>query len=89
MKINITDPFEVINDEEGFNALVHPNPFENDITLRIATLDENLTVTYRLFDILGREILNNTLNLTEELETYPVPLNGQSLSIHWYLYFKY
>ncbi|ULC60816.1 T9SS type A sorting domain-containing protein [Flaviramulus sp. BrNp1-15] len=85
IKINITDPFEVINEEEGFNALVYPNPFENDITLRIVTLDENLPVTYRLFDILGREILNNTLDLTEDIETYPIPLNGQSLSIGIYI----
>jgi hypothetical protein len=85
MKINITDPFLVIEEEDGFNALVYPNPFVNNITLRIATINENLPVTYRLYDILGREILNNTLDLSEDIETYPITLNGNALSVGLYI----
>lgn len=85
LKINITDPLEIIDDEDGFNATVYPNPFTDNATMRIMSLDENTPITYRLYDILGREILNNTFSLMENVDTYPITLNGKSLTIGIYL----
>jgi len=85
MKINITDPFIMVDEEDGFNASVYPNPFINNVTLRIVSFDNTLPVTYRLYDILGREILNNTVELTEDVENYPITLNGNALSIGIYI----
>jgi hypothetical protein len=85
LKISITDPFLVIDENEGFNASVYPNPFVNDVSLRIATLNESLPVEYTLFDILGRAIFENTLAMTENNDTYTIPLNGDALSIGIYV----
>ena len=85
LKITITDPFLVIDEKEGFNASVYPNPFVNDLSLRIATLDENLPIEYALYDILGRSILENTLSMNEDKDTYSLPLNGSALSVGIYI----
>ncbi|WP_237231597.1 T9SS type A sorting domain-containing protein [Flaviramulus multivorans] len=85
LKINITDPFIVVKEEDGFNAMVYPNPFKNDITLRIVTLEENQPVTYTLYDILGRAIRSNSLSLTPDTENYQIPLYGSSLSVGIYI----
>ena len=85
LKINITDPLNVIDDEDGFNALVYPNPFINDVTLRIVSLDSEAPITYALYDILGRQILSNSFALEEDTNTYPITLNGNTLSIGIYI----
>ena len=80
LKMTITDPFLVIEEEDGFNASVYPNPFVDNISLRIAALDEAAPMEYMLYDILGRAILGNTLSMTEGTDTYDIPLNGGNLS---------
>lgn len=85
LKIAITDPFEVINEEDGFNALAYPNPFVNNVSLRIVTLNENAPVNYALYDILGRNITENTFNMVEDTDTYELVLNGNKLSIGIYI----
>ena len=86
LKINITDPFDIIDEEIGFNADVYPNPFVNDINLRINALDENTPLTYSLYDILGREIVRQELYISEGQESYQLPLNGQSLTTGIYIF---
>jgi len=85
MKINITDPFEVIDEEDGFNASIYPNPFVNDVSMRIASLYPNKPITYTLHDILGRVITQNVITITAESDTYEVSLNGNSLSLGIYI----
>ncbi len=85
LKINIIDPFEVIDDAAGFNAMVYPNPFVNNVDLRIVSLFEDYPVTYTLYDILGRKITRNTLSLMPDIDTYEVKLEGSALSIGIYL----
>ncbi len=85
MKINITDPFEVIDEEDGFNASIFPNPFVNNVNMRIASLYPDQPVTYTLHDILGRAIIQNVIEITPDADTYEVSLNGNTLSIGIYI----
>ncbi len=85
MKINITDPFDVIAEENGFNALVYPNPFVSNINLRIASIDENSPINYTLYDMLGRAITSNSVDFVEGTELYELPINGNSLSAGIYI----
>jgi len=85
LKMTITDPFLVIEEEDGFNASVYPNPFVNNISLRVAALDEATPMQYTLYDILGRAILGNSLTMTEGTDTYDIPLNGNNLSAGMYI----
>lgn len=80
LKINIKDPFEVIYEEEGFNATAYPNPFKNNVSLRILSLDDTLPIYYALYDILGRKVISNSVNMTEGIDTYELPLYGNTLS---------
>lgn len=86
LKINITDPFDDIDEEIGFNANVYPNPFIDDINLRIKSLYENTPLTYSLYDILGREIVKQDLSLIENQENYEIKLNGQNLATGIYIF---
>lgn len=85
LKISITDPFLVVNEEDGFNASVYPNPFVDNISLRIVALDENSPIEYTLYDILGRAVIENSMSMAEGNETYELPLNGSSLSLGIYI----
>ncbi|MGB5419352.1 T9SS type A sorting domain-containing protein [Algibacter sp.] len=85
LKISVTDPFLDISEEDGFNASVYPNPFVDDISLRIAALDESTPLAYTLYDILGRSIIENSLTMTEGNDTYQLALNGKNLSIGIYI----
>lgn len=85
LKISITDPFLVVNEDDGFNASVYPNPFIDNISLRIVALDENSPIEYTLYDILGRAVIENSMSMVEGNETYELPLNGSSLSLGIYI----
>ena len=85
LKINITDPFDVIDEEIGFNASVYPNPFINNVNLRIKSLYESTPLSYSLHDILGREIVRHEFNLLDGQDTYEVELNGQPSNWNLYL----
>ncbi len=85
LKISITDPFEVIDEADGFNAMAYPNPFINNVSLKIVSLDENAPVNYALYDLLGRHITSNTFNMSEGIDTYELTLNGNALSIGIYI----
>ena len=86
LKMNITDPFEIVDEEIGFNANVFPNPFVDHINLRINTLDQFAPLTYALYDILGREIVRQELYLIEGTDAYQLPVNGQSLTTGIYIF---
>lgn len=85
MRIAITDPFEVIDEEDGFNALVYPNPFIDNVSLRIATLNDEAPLTYALYDILGRNIMSSSITLQPDVDTYELTLNGKALSFGVYI----
>lgn len=85
IKMTITDPFEVIDEVIGFNATVYPNPFINNASIRIASLFEDKPVTYTLYDILGRVITQNVFNINTDTDTYPITLNGNTLSVGIYI----
>ncbi|NMH86099.1 T9SS type A sorting domain-containing protein [Flavivirga algicola] len=85
MKINITDPFDIIAEENGFNALIYPNPFVNDINLRIVSVDEISPINYTLYDMLGRPITSNSIDFVEGTELYELPINGNTLSTGIYI----
>lgn len=84
-KFNITDPFEVIDENDGFNASVYPNPFINNVNLRIVSLFEDKPISYTLHDILGRTITQNVLQMTPSIDTYEINLNGSTLAIGIYI----
>ncbi|GAA3652192.1 T9SS type A sorting domain-containing protein [Flavivirga jejuensis] len=85
IKINITDPFDIVEENNGFNALVYPNPFLNNINLRIVTLDETSSINYTLYDMLGRAITSNSVAFTENTEIYELPINANTLSAGIYI----
>lgn len=85
IKMAITDPFIVVEESEGFNASISPNPFQNEINLRIVALEQNLKVDYTLYDIMGRTITNNTISLIENEQNYQLPINTNNLSTGIYI----
>ena len=85
LKIWVTDPFLVVEKEDGFNASVYPNPFLDTISIRIAALDESIPLEYTLYDILGRSIISNTLTIAQDIDSYKLSLNGNDLSIGIYI----
>ncbi|WP_396601433.1 T9SS type A sorting domain-containing protein [Algibacter sp. R77976] len=85
LKISITDPFLVIDEKDGFNASIYPNPFVNNISLRVAALDESTPLEYTLYDILGRAIISNRLTMAADTDTYELALNGDNLHIGIYI----
>jgi hypothetical protein len=85
LKISITDPLEIVDEEDGFNALVYPNPFVDNANIRMISLYEDAPVTYKLYDILGRQILDSSFNLIEGQDTYPITLNGKLLAVGIYV----
>ena len=85
LKISITDPFLIIDEEDGFNASVYPNPFVDNINLRLVALDESTPLDYTLYDILGRSIIGSSITMIEDTDTYGLTLNGNSLSIGIYI----
>ena len=85
IKINITDPFDLIAEENGFNALAYPNPFVNKISLRIASIDQTNPINYALYDMLGRPINSGSITIIEDTEIYELPINGNGLSAGMYI----
>ena len=61
LKINIGDESAIIDEEDGFSVLVYPNPFISDLNLKIVTLFEGESIAYQLYDILGRQILSESV----------------------------
>ena len=86
LKINISDPFEIIDEDIGFNAFVYPNPFLNNVNLRIKSIYENKPLTYALYDIFGRKIISQAFSLLESQDTYEIELNGQNLASGIYIF---
>ncbi|WP_345075307.1 discoidin domain-containing protein [Flavivirga amylovorans] len=85
MKVNITDPFDLIAEENGFNALAYPNPFVNSINLRISSIDQTSPVNYALYDMLGRPISSGSITIVEDTEIYELPIHGNALSVGMYI----
>ncbi|MEW4925724.1 T9SS type A sorting domain-containing protein [Algibacter sp. 2305UL17-15] len=85
LKISITDPFIVVKEEDGFNASVFPNPFFENISLRIVSLNENTPVNFSLYDLMGRTITSNTITISEDSQNYQLPINGSALSVGIYI----
>ncbi|MFD2726356.1 T9SS type A sorting domain-containing protein [Hyunsoonleella rubra] len=85
IKIAITDPFIVVEEEDGYNASIYPNPFQSDINLRIVALEQNTPVSYHLYDIMGRSITSNNIDLAENQQNYRLPINAGVLSLGIYI----
>jgi len=85
LKISITDPFVVVDEEDGYNASVYPNPFIDTISLRIVSLSQNEPLNFSLYDIMGRAITSGNITISEDNQNYPLPINGYSLSVGIYI----
>ena len=83
LKINISEDSEVIDEETGFTVIVYPNPFENDLNLKVVTLFDGEPISYRMHDILGRQILETTIEDTSIINY--IDLSDQNLSSGLYL----
>lgn len=85
LKISITDPFTVVEEEEGYNASVYPNPFIDNVSLRIVSLSQSEPLDFTLYDIMGRAITNGNITITEDDQNYQLPINGHNLSVGIYI----
>lgn len=85
LKISITDPFVVVDEEDGYNASVYPNPFIDTISLRIVSLSQNEPLNFSLYDIMGRAITSGNIFISEDNQNYPLPINGYSLPVGIYI----
>ncbi len=85
LKISITNPLLDVNEEEGFKTTIYPNPFIDNISIKIATLDINTPIEYRLYDILGRTVTQNSLIITEGNSAHELSINGSNLSVGLYV----
>lgn len=85
LKISITNPLLDINEEEGFKANVYPNPFIDNVSLSIRTLNKTAPIKYTLYDILGRAVIQNSLVITDSNDTYNLSINGNNLSAGLYV----
>lgn len=85
LKISITDPFTVVEEEDGYNASVYPNPFINNINLRVVSLSQSEPLDFTLFDIMGRTITRGNITISEDNQNYQLPINGYNLSVGIYI----
>lgn len=85
LKIAITDPFTVVEEEDGYNASVYPNPFIGSVSLRVVTLSQSEPMDFTLYDIMGRAIINGNITITEDNQNYQLPINGYNLSVGIYI----
>lgn len=85
LKISITDPFTVVEEEDIYNASVYPNPFVDTINLRVVSLSQSEPFVYELYDIMGRAITAGTITISEDNQNYKLPINGYNLSIGIYI----
>ncbi|WP_203256851.1 T9SS type A sorting domain-containing protein [Hyunsoonleella ulvae] len=85
LKIEITDPFTVVEEEDGYNASVYPNPFIDSVSLRVVSLSQSEPVNFTLYDIMGRAITSGNINITEDNQNYQLPINGYNLSVGIYI----
>jgi len=80
LKIAITDPFTVVDEEDGYNASVYPNPFVNTVSLRVVSLSQSEPVSFTLYDMMGRAITSGNITISEDNQNYQLPINGYNLS---------
>lgn len=85
LKIAITDPFTVVEEEDGYNASVYPNPFIGSVSLRVVSLSQSEPLDYTLYDIMGRTITKGNITITEDNQNYQLPINGYNLSVGIYI----
>lgn len=85
LKISITDPFIVVEKEDGYNASIYPNPFVDTISLRIVSLSQSEPVDFILYDIMGRTITAGSITISEDNQNYQLPVNGHNLSVGIYI----
>ncbi|GAB1858503.1 hypothetical protein MHTCC0001_33420 [Flavobacteriaceae bacterium MHTCC 0001] len=85
LKISITDPFIIVEEEEGYNASVYPNPFIDNVSLRIVSLHQDIPVIFSLHDLTGRTIVSSSISISEDNQNYLLPINGNTLSVGIYI----
>jgi hypothetical protein len=85
LKLNIGDEVLSIDPEIGFAAVAFPNPFEDEITVRIDTLFPDKTIEYSITDLLGRTILFDSLDNLSGTNTFTLTNNELNLATGIYL----
>ncbi len=82
LKIELGDPTDVIDEELGFNALVFPNPFDTNINIKMVTLFQDKPITYALYDILGRVIIENIIEDVSVINSINLNKSGLSSGVY-------
>lgn len=77
VKFNLDINLEVVDEELGYNAVVYPNPFNENINIQINTLFPNESINYSLHDLLGRKILSKTVE--NQTETNNITIQSSDL----------
>jgi hypothetical protein len=84
-KVYLDDTVSIVDEAYGFGVLAYPNPFTDEIQIKIDTLYPDEPIKYSITDILGKTIIENTISNNTETNTFSLPNNKLRLSSGIYL----
>ncbi len=84
-KINIGNDVLTINPEIGFASLAYPNPFSDEVTVRVDTLFPDKPISYGITDLLGHTIIFKNLENLTGSNTFTLNNNDFNLATGIYL----
>jgi hypothetical protein len=76
--VNIFDETLGVDTQSLENIAVYPNPFRDTIDIKIPTSMANNEISYNVFDVLGRSILSNNVQLNDNTIRISILNNVQS-----------
>jgi hypothetical protein len=83
VKFNLDPALAVIDEEFGYSAIVYPNPFNEQISIKINSDFPNEPISYSLYDLLGRKIRFNTLPNQSEMNNLVIPSTNLASGIYF------
>ena len=85
VRFNIDENLSIVDKEIGFDVVAYPNPFTDELNIKIKTLLPGEEITYKLYDLLGREIFSKTTENTDS--TQIIVINNNDLQLVTGIYF--
>lgn len=83
VRFNLQESLTVIDDILDFNVTVFPNPFSDSINIKINTQFPNEKIEYVVYDLLGRSIINDSIE--NQSNVNDIIIDGNSLKSGVYI----
>ena len=80
LKLNIGNEVQAIDPDLGFAVLAYPNPFQNEISIRIDTFYPDKKIDYSITDLLGKTLYYKSLDNPSGSNTVTISTNEINLA---------